>query len=321
MAGGGRRSGLAGGQEDGEESGGESVKRGVHEAERSQTTCHAACAGTHAWLQGPALALLLASFGCGGGTGAPGVHGDGVRAAPDDTTLVAAALPEYGEESGDPAVPRVFPGGDPGIGLVHFATEGATPPGVLRLDLREAPDERGALVGRFELDMADGSQWTYRVLTRETGLRANLLEFGYEEWGIPLDSLSGEWARLILARGSDGHYRRGWARLGSGAGLLLWREWLQERAQFFASRPELRDEPGGSDVAFPLTPTEDAWPSQWDHHLEPDSIRGEWVRVRVVTPSDACGIEPELPVRDTVGWIRTVDDRGRPLVWYYARGC
>jgi hypothetical protein len=39
-----------------------------------------------------------------------------------------------------------------------------------------------------------------------------------------------------------------------------------------------------------------------------------------VTPSDACGEEPGA-VRDTVAWVRTVDDRGRPRVWYYTRGC
>jgi hypothetical protein len=58
-----------------------------------------------------------------------------------------------------------------------------------------------------------------------------------------------------------------------------------------------------------------------DHGLEILERRGDWLRVRLMQPAMICGAEP---VRDGVtveGWVRFLDGRGRPLVWYYARGC
>jgi hypothetical protein len=54
--------------------------------------------------------------------------------------------------------------------------------------------------------------------------------------------------------------------------------------------------------------------------MHPVEARGPWLRVRVVTPSDNCEPDP-APRRTRELWIRYLDARGRPNVWYYARGC
>jgi hypothetical protein len=56
-----------------------------------------------------------------------------------------------------------------------------------------------------------------------------------------------------------------------------------------------------------------------DHHLEPLEIRGDWMRVRLKSPSDYC-VEPER-VETAEGWIRWNSTERGPLVWYHTRGC
>ena len=53
------------------------------------------------------------------------------------------------------------------------------------------------------------------------------------------------------------------------------------------------------------------------YSMEPLAVRGSWMEVRLV--QGMCG---EMPP-DTLGqaWIRYLDPRGRPLVWYHTRGC
>ena len=79
-----------------------------------------------------------------------------------------------------------------------------------------------------------------------------------------------------------------------------------ERAAFFAS-PD-------SSKPLPVPAGSDAYA------IHPLSARGPWLEARVVEPSDNC--EPDAkPARTRTVWIRYLDDRGRPNVWYYPRGC
>jgi hypothetical protein len=241
-----------------------------------------------------------------------------------DTALVHATLP--GHEQPDASSEwNVFRTADPGVGIVFFHFEGIVPPSVRTLRIHERPDDASPLLARFTLDMPDGGSYAYGVLAGEARLRANVLEYAYEESGIPFDSLNadGSWARVVYAHDAAGESRRGWARTDAeGVGHIVWRGWLGERAQFFAydAAIEFRDEPGGRVFDFPLRPSDGGWPGSYDYHLEVDSVAGDWIRARVVTPSDACGVEPG-PVRDTVAWLRAVDPPGRPRVWFYTRGC
>lgn len=58
-----------------------------------------------------------------------------------------------------------------------------------------------------------------------------------------------------------------------------------------------------------------------EYHLEPLEIRGDWMRVRVVQPSDYCADPADATARRSEGWVRWRDDDIGPWLWYYTRGC
>lgn len=57
------------------------------------------------------------------------------------------------------------------------------------------------------------------------------------------------------------------------------------------------------------------------YHLEPLEIRGDWMRVRVVAPSDYCSDPVDPTPTRSEGWVRWRDDEIGPWLWYYTRGC
>ena len=58
-----------------------------------------------------------------------------------------------------------------------------------------------------------------------------------------------------------------------------------------------------------------------EYHLDPLEIRGNWMRVRVVQPSDYCSVPAGARVTRFEGWVRWRDDEIGPWLWYYTRGC
>ena len=94
---------------------------------------------------------------------------------------------------------------------------------------------------------------------------------------------------------------------------LFWANELQKHPLFFWPRTdtaEFYSSPFGNLVSFPLQQTYIMYP------IDRDS---SWLQVRVVTPSDYCD-DPQNPAIDTL-WIRYIESDGRPLVFYYTRGC
>ena len=202
---------------------------------------------------------------------------------------------------------------DPGIGVVSF--------GVPRqsewadtLVLLEQPGASRPM-GRF-LFASDGTGgWTYAIIWPDS-LTTNLLEYGYEEAGLPFDSLSpdGRWARVIPGFTREGSPVVAWAPASELVTIVRWREHLAEHDLFFRDgvTPAFFDAPDGRLVEFAL-------PETGDYILHPLETRGSWMRVRAVTPSDMCA-DPEAP-NEAQLWIRLLDSSGRPLVWYHTRGC
>ena len=58
-----------------------------------------------------------------------------------------------------------------------------------------------------------------------------------------------------------------------------------------------------------------------DYIMHPKQVRGEWMQVEVVTPSDYCADDDTMKGKKEVVWIRFLDPTHRPRVWYYTRGC
>lgn len=211
---------------------------------------------------------------------------------------------------------------DRGIGIAFFAAGPGTAAVVSDTALVYArPDRRAAVTGAFLYqETMRGRAYEYAVAARRR-LEPNVVEFAYEEAGIPLDSLTPDtrWGRVILGFDVRGAPYRGWVRLDSTR--LSYKRWTQElpgRSLFFepGSRRQLFDAPSGRPIATPL----DAGAAV-GHILHPLETKGHWMRVRLAVPADIC-VGPDAPTpASLVGWIRYLDPTGRPLVWYYSRGC
>lgn len=152
---------------------------------------------------------------------------------------------------------------------------------------------------------------------------APVLEYGYEISGLVVDSVdvSGRWARVQVGDTTAPAARRGWIDLRDPRlTLLRWAAYLPELDGVYALDPTrlvLHRAPNGARLPAPLVPRFDAD----DHWLEILERRGDWLRVRLTQPAMTCGAEPVTNGVTVEGWVRFLDGRGRPLVWYYTRGC
>jgi hypothetical protein len=212
----------------------------------------------------------------------------------------------------DPAAPM-----DRGRGVVAFSHEPSAIGVVDSLPIRILP-ARGAPVQAYLLQRAQTDSSPYALIA-PSGLSANLLEFGYEVVGLPVDSLDPElaWARVIYAFDATRHPQLGWVALDTATvRLLLWSDFLPTQDLFLADSVPwaFADQPEGSPI--PIPPPRDPR----DYILHPLMTRGPWLQVRVVIPSYTCQ-EPQ-PVADTaLAWLQYLDSAGRPRVWFYTRGC
>ena len=134
--------------------------------------------------------------------------------------------------------------------------------------------------------------------------------------GLPiLEEAPAGWHRVLLGADSTGAAVSGWSRVRPGiVGRTLWEELLPGQPLFFALPPDsfaFHASPGGPEERFPVEVER--------YILWPLEVRGDWMRVRAVTPSDYC-FEPRAPTQDTL-WIRWRGEAGRPRVWFHTRGC
>jgi len=207
---------------------------------------------------------------------------------------------------------------DRGTGIVHFAVPTGSAPADTIL-LRATPSLRAKVVGAFLYDEVQrGDAWRYGVLAPRR-LAPNVVEYGYEESGVPLDSLIAQegWGRVILGFDDGGMPYRGWVQIDPArVRYLLWSKVLAGNRIFFLPDipPRFFDAPEGRPVSLTLG-------AQSDYIMHPLEAQGSWLRVRVAQPSDMCGGPDEGQVRNTVAWIQYLTPRGRPRVWYYSRGC
>jgi hypothetical protein len=211
---------------------------------------------------------------------------------------------------------------DRGIGVVYFESDFRDHrPARESLVVRSAPLPSAPVIARVLRDEpAPGRTWNY-ALEGQDSLVPALLEFDYEIQGLPLDSVLPDegWARVILGHDRTGQRRTGWVGLAApGIGLALWREALPAREWLYFTDsvlPIVFDAPDGQPLRAGQIVAEEG-----DYSLYAEEVRGDWMRVRIVSPDDSCGREVTTP-QVTVGWIRYLDRRERPLVWYYTRGC
>ena len=258
--------------------------------------------------------LLLAASACDPAAEAP---------RPDDAPALAgwtraAWAPHDGRDAEDR-----------GTGVVFLTTGGiGTAPREDTLLFRARPAADAPPVAALVVTYAADGGWRHDVAAARP-VEPRLLEYGYEEAGVPTDSAdaSGRWVRGVLGLDPAGAPVRGWAELVEGRSAeLRWAEHLVGQPVFLLrpSTEAFRRAPDGPVLPTPVPgagPDALATGSAIEVAIYPIERRGDWLHVRVVAPSDFCVPGDEWPRHETRAWIRYLDERGRPLVWYFTRGC
>ena len=266
-------------------------------------------------------AVVAASIACSGERQSAGGRGDSLagRSAATPATQLGGVLPSWRLVSWQPHA-----GVDPtdvGVGVV-FARRAEDKGAALGTDtvlVRASPNASAPAVGAMLFTVGQNGVTSYHVAAPDS-LRPNLVEHGYEESGIPFDSAdaSGRWLRSILgfAAGESPHI--GWVDTSQpGVGVIRWTEQLADRPIFFP-KPERSAFFATPDSSKPVARPRGA---DDEYAMYSEEVRGPWMRVRLVTPSDNCVGPDSIPRQTRRAWIRYLDDRGRPNVWYYTRGC
>ena len=139
---------------------------------------------------------------------------------------------------------------------------------------------------------------------------------GAEPWGWFADG----WLRLRYSRPSDDRDGTAWVhRCHLTREGLAFEPWEERFLSDEVSPLYFRDRAPRLLHAGPDDEAEEIAQIDGDYHLEPLEFQGDWMRVRLMTPSDYC-VEPD-EVRIEEDWIRWRSAERGPLVWYYTRGC
>ncbi|MGE0354754.1 MAG: hypothetical protein AB7Q69_16180 [Gemmatimonadales bacterium] len=239
--------------------------------------------------------------------------------------VIVPALLATGLGAQEPAVmrPLAWRGYDPtapldrGLGVVAFRRAPVEPGVADSLRILAAP-RAGAPVRAWFVQQFRGDSFPYGVAAL-AGASANLVEFEYEAVGMPIDSVGAgtDWARVVYGFDANRRPLLGWvSRDSSLTRSIMWADFLPQRNLYLLDSVHwaFADGPGGEPVGVP-TPS-----SPGDYALYPMRVSGSWLQVRIVVPSDTCE-DPEPEPRTAIGWLRYLDPRGRPLVWFYPRGC
>jgi hypothetical protein len=242
--------------------------------------------------------------------------------APRDTTPALAPEPplEQSFRGLEFVVPAYRANRERGLGIVFQRTD-ESPPREDTALVHTHPEESAAVVAR----LIRSATAVYALEVRTPVAEGGALEFGYEDIGLPLmeaptDPPAPQWLHVLYALAPDSTRLSGWVRNDTTRlSHSLWSDRLPESPLFFLDADSIafHDSVDGPRVQMELMP--DDGTQRFDYIMHALETRGAWMRAEVVSPSDYC-FDPSSPRRDTV-WIRYLDARSRPRVWYYTRGC
>jgi len=204
---------------------------------------------------------------------------------------------------------------DKGIGVVYVASDLK---GKVQVNIYEKGDLESKLLGVFISQDLGNGQTTYSVQAKNIWTD-NLIEFDYEKLGLPLCGISGRWLNVIYGYDKVGKALTGWIEKNNGAtDYFLWKSYLKSVMLFFESPEQIEffEKPYGVKIVFELQPSQNL---RYDYIMKPLELNGDWMKVEVTTPSNYCNTP--MKKRTETFWIKYLDQNGRPLVWYFTRGC
>jgi hypothetical protein len=151
----------------------------------------------------------------------------------------------------------------------------------------------------------------------------SFIEFEYEREGIPFvdyckDSLI---LKVIYGYGKKKNPLKGWIKFdGTKMDRLFWNKYLFKQTlhfpRYLKSKYSFFEKPYGKRVSIKLVPSEF---TEFDYTMHPLKVDDQWMYVKLVTPEDVC--EDPKDKSEYLVWIKFLNKNGRPLVWYYTRGC
>lgn len=161
------------------------------------------------------------------------------------------------------------------------------------------------------------------------------IEFSNEKIGLILDSLNGNLARVQIGK-KGSVLILGWIKLDStNLAIYTWDVFFMNKPIFFnnfQNDGKFFNNPYSKDLleikinklstkSF-MEVVNELIVIEHDYIMYPLEIKGTWMKVNLVTPSDLCP-QNNLKVENSffTVWIRFLDDQLHTLVWYYPRGC
>jgi hypothetical protein len=271
-----------------------------------------------------AVALLLLLVACNQGGQQDAADSGGAALGQAADTLAFPPEPPLDDSfhALEFAVPSYTPVRERGTGVVHPNI--TFDPGGARADtvfVRTRPDTASPVVAR----LIRTSEALHTLEVRSTVSEGGALEYGYEDAGLPvLDNPDGAaapvWLRVYYGKGPTGEPLEGFVRNDSTrVSLFWWRDRLPESPLFFLVDDSIQFHASPDGATVQITLARGAAPDRFDYIINSLETRGAWMRAEVVTPSNYC-FDPPAPRRDTV-WLRYLDERQSPRVWYFTRGC
>lgn len=152
-------------------------------------------------------------------------------------------------------------------------------------------------------------------------LNISYFEFDYETFGLPIEEININSIKVIYGYSDDGEARSGFIRKDTtNYEWRIWSDFLLGYPVFFQRNvePIFFAEFMGVEELLELPNRTDV-PKWKDYIMYPKEIRGDWMKVEVVAPSDYCE-EPKLK-QSKILWINHLDENGELKIWYYVRGC
>ena len=190
----------------------------------------------------------------------------------------------------------------------------------------------GKLIGILTRNVTQntGDQSSYRIyfVDNQTNTEQlieldNFQEIGYEVWALTYKQIKDDFVNLNIKN------KNFWLKINDiqkdGFALTKWQTFLSNNVDnllgYYANDPglNLREQPNLNSRITRILKGDINQISPTKEH------NGHWTKVKVIISKEhPCGAdltEKENIKEELEGWIKIVDDDGKPNVWYYSRGC
>lgn len=157
-----------------------------------------------------------------------------------------------------------------------------------------------------------------------------MIEISYDDIGFPVLAVSpdSQWVKVSLDCHDLKNKSIGWIpKRTAGLSVQSWAEILSNRSALFFMKSDWISFYARPDKSTRVHPKLIRQGSSPNYQLYRKQVTGRWMQVELETPSSFCKTEEDVlkeygvkPTKQVV-WIQFLDERNRPRIFYYTRGC